>query len=225
MSGVNDVSRRESLERDDRKRQRRAGNINGGRWEAQQADSFGFRHLEAMGWQQGRGIGAKQQGTTAALSVKKLKADRGLQGRADERVSDAWIANVTGFAGVLAKLNARYAEPARDATAHEQDAGEDDKKSKKKKKKRKKEKEKEEAAEPVPVRTIKTTSVVSQKRFRAKNMRSFSTEDLQAIMGGTKAVLDHKKDNASGDDNNANAKEKEPETVYEGMFVKASTKL
>ena len=157
---------REAQKRD-RKRQRRAGNIDGHKFEENSKKSIAYHQMKQMGWEEGQGIGLKA-GSTESLKVKKLRPDAGLRGKNEERSSSAWIANVTGFAGVLAKLNAQYAPPA--AVKEEEKVSND-------------------AEEDVPKKVeIKQTGVVSAKRLKQKNMRNFSASDLKAIMGGTESV-------------------------------------
>ncbi len=194
---------------------------------------FMQKALEMMGWNEGSGVGKTNTGVAEPLKVKRLKADAGL-GRSDEAfVSDAWIENVTGFSAVLSKLNAQFAVIKKEEEAGNLDAEssessssvektkdkkkKDKKKDKKKEKKKSKKKDKkkrekrEKSSAPVDGGSVvKSVGVISQKRLRAKNMHSFSHEDLQAIMG--KAV-DEKK-------------EEKPvivaEEIYSGMFVRAT---
>jgi hypothetical protein len=191
-------------DRRDRIAQRRAGNIGGEKFEQ---GSFGRKALEFMGWEEGNGVGRTNKGVVEPLKVKRLKADAGL-GATDEIVSDAWIENVTGFSSVLAKLNAQFGKKEDDVMEVEkQEEEKDEKKSKKKSKKKKSKKKSKKKRESSPVKSV---GVISHKRLKAKNMRSFSHEDLQAIMGKS---LEEKKP--------------EPqavvvEEIYSGMFVRAT---
>jgi hypothetical protein len=189
--------------------QRRAGNIGGEKMLEQ--DSFGKKALELMGWEEGLGVGRSGKGVAEPLKVKRLKTDAGL-GMTDEIVSDAWIENVTGFSAVLTKLNATFAKKVV-VEVEEEEKEEDSKKKKKKKKKKSKKSKKDsssskEAAEDVVVRGA---GVISQKRLRAKNMHSFSHEDLQAILGKS---LDESKPVQQ-------TTVVVTEEIYSGMFVRA----
>ncbi len=151
-------------------------------------DSFGRSALEKMGWQDGSGVG-KREGVTAPLKVKRLRQDAGLGRSNEEGVTDAWIENVTGFSDVLSKLGAAFNQP----KVKEEGAKEAEKK-----------------------KELKSVGVVSQKRLKAKNMRSFSRADLTAIMGGTPC----------GEPEVVKKEEPEvQETAFGGMFVKAKNKL
>lgn len=95
---------------------------------------------------------------TDHLQVKKRAEGKGL-GDGGERTSNRWVANVTGYAGVLAKLNAQYADT---TPVVKQEPG-------------------VEAPE-----LFSQMGVMYEKRLRQKDLRTYSAEDLTAIMGGVK---------------------------------------
>ncbi len=148
-------------------------------------ESFGRNALEKMGWQDGKGVGKRSKGIAAPLKVKRLREDAGLGRDTEEGVTDAWIENVTGFSAVLSKLGSTFNKP------------------------KEEEEQKTEAVKP----ELKSVGVISQKRLRAKNLSSFSREDLAAIMGGTAS--------GSGEAEKKRADEAPRETAFGGMFVKA----
>jgi hypothetical protein len=206
LLAMSDVS-----DRRDRIAQRRAGNIGGERLLEQ--DSFGKKALSMMGWEEGSGVGKMNKGVSEPLKVKRLKTDAGL-GMTDEIVSDAWIENVTGFSEVLNKLNARFGKKEEEQVPVEEGGEKKSKKEKKKekkdKKKEKKKKKRNEDAGESPSLSVKSVGVISHKRLRAKNIHSFSHEDLQAIMG--KSVEEKKPEQVAV----------AAEEIYSGMFVRAS---
>jgi hypothetical protein len=146
-------------------------------------ESFGRNALEKMGWEDGKGVGKRSKGIAAPLKVKRLREDAGLGRDREEGVTDAWIENVTGFSAVLSKLGTAFNKP---------DDG-------------------EKAVEAEVMPELKSIGVISQKRLRAKNLRSFSREDLTAIMGGIPCETVEKKKPEEGPQ----------ETAFGGMFVKA----
>lgn len=84
-------------------------------------------------------------------------------GKADERTSMKWVANVTGYAGVLAKLNAQYSAP-EDAPAAAETTLEP------------------RAAAAAPMYSQQQDTY--RKRLKHKDARSYSHADLTAILGG-----------------------------------------
>lgn len=147
--------------------------------------------MEKLGWEQGTGLGKNRDGVTEAMKVKQLKEGQGL-GASKERTSNSWMVNVTGYAGVLAKLNKKFEAPKKDSSSNgipmEVMVKEEVKEEK----------------------LISRNSIRYGKRAKHKDMRSYSVEDLTAIMGGSippPAVIDEKK---------------ESEDLIGGMFVKST---
>ena len=198
-------------DRNDRIAQRRAGNIEGEKFGS---GSFGQRALETMGWSEGRGVGVRE-GRTDPLKVKRLREGGGLGAGRDEVPSDAWIESVSGYEQVLSKLNKTFNEVVEEEEGegdNDRSGGsEEEKKKKKKKSKKKSKKEKKDKKGETKTETVvkQSVGVISQKRLRAKNMQSFSREDLAAIMGGTITVVKEE------------VKVVE-EPIFNGMFVKAT---
>jgi hypothetical protein len=129
------------------------------KWE-QDDTKFGVQSLKKLGWEEGKGLGIQQQGSSAPIKVKRLTDGKGL-GSNKERTSDRWVANVTGYASVLQKLNAQYAAPA-EAPA---------------------------AAESAAQADFSQMGVMYKKRLKHKDMRSYSSTDLTAILGGVSKSL------------------------------------
>lgn len=65
-------------ERKERKRQRATGNVEGERYMQNATQSFAYKSLQKMGWQEGAGLGAQNGGVKHALKVKKRKEGAGL---------------------------------------------------------------------------------------------------------------------------------------------------
>ena len=68
--------------------------------------SAGFRLLERMGWREGRGLGAQEQGITSHIRVKRPREGEGVgQREADARAQD-WTRQAAAFDRVLSGLRA-----------------------------------------------------------------------------------------------------------------------
>jgi len=81
---------------------------NNKKW-ANDSSAFGYKLLQRMGWREGKGLGAKEDGL-----VEHVKAKRNLENRGvgcDAKSSDNWLHNASGFSDLLCKLNAAYAQP------------------------------------------------------------------------------------------------------------------
>eukprot|EP00127_Corallochytrium_limacisporum_P002373 Clim_evm14s119 gene=Clim_evmTU14s119 len=75
-------------------------------------EKLGQKLLQKMGWKEGKGLGANQQGETEHIKVSMKLNNSGVG--AQKRHDLNWLENVDAFSGVLASLNA----------AHSADAGE-----------------------------------------------------------------------------------------------------
>lgn len=160
----------------DRKRQRRYGNLEGERY-ASNVDSFGAVHLKKMGWN------PSEKPTNEVIKVKRQKEGQGLGSSSSSVPTDAWIDNVSGFSGLLQKLNQVYGD---EAQQQQEEQKVDD------------------------VVSTKKVGVLSSKRLKNKTMKNFSQKDIKEIMGGCETTK---------------KKHDTPlESVYDGMFVKASKK-
>lgn len=161
--------------------------------------SAGFRLLERMGWREGRGLGAQEQGITAHIRVKRPRDGEGVgQREADARVQD-WTRQAAAFDRVLSGLKAHSSRDDLQAAAAE--GGEGDEKSRKRAKRQaekearraekraaKEEKKAAKRARKSAHSAAATPRAAShlgryKKREAGKNVRSYSAGDLAQILG------------------------------------------
>jgi len=79
---------------------------------------FGFRMLSMMGWSEGKGLGANEDGITQNIKIAKRTENVGL-GAETGNTSNNWLSNSSAFSSILSRLNSN-APPL--ATAGEIDA-------------------------------------------------------------------------------------------------------
>eukprot|EP01089_Gocevia_fonbrunei_P002098 TRINITY_DN1208_c0_g1_i1.p1 TRINITY_DN1208_c0_g1~~TRINITY_DN1208_c0_g1_i1.p1 ORF type:complete len:281 (+),score=98.78 TRINITY_DN1208_c0_g1_i1:129-971(+) len=68
---------------------------------------FGYKMLEKMGWEDGKGLGANEDGRTDHVKVSK-KSDAGGIGTQKDTTGKAWIENTFQYSALLANLNKVY---------------------------------------------------------------------------------------------------------------------
>jgi len=131
-------------------------------------DKFGFRMLTKMGWSEGKGLGANEDGNLEHIKVNKKRDMKGV-GHTHNPV-DNWLENNSGFASVLSRLNSVYSKgkSSSESSDSDSDADSDDKKSSNVIKK------------PAGARYR------YHKLVKAKTAKGYSEIDVKAILGGTK---------------------------------------
>ncbi|KAJ1957501.1 hypothetical protein IWQ62_005072 [Dispira parvispora] len=102
--------------------------------------NFGFRLLQKMGWKEGKGLGAKEDGITKHLGVAKKRDNLGVG--ADHNTAENWLENTTGYSALLERLNQTVSDTKSESTRVRSDKGDDDEGASKKSKKSKKDKSK-----------------------------------------------------------------------------------
>eukprot|EP00172_Hildenbrandia_rubra_P000354 Plantae.Rhodophyta-Hildenbrandia_rubra.ctg11646.p1 GENE.Plantae.Rhodophyta-Hildenbrandia_rubra.ctg11646~~Plantae.Rhodophyta-Hildenbrandia_rubra.ctg11646.p1 ORF type:complete len:229 (-),score=55.68 Plantae.Rhodophyta-Hildenbrandia_rubra.ctg11646:1097-1762(-) len=73
--------------------------------------SFGYRMLSKMGWKEGKGLGAKENGATSSIRVRRLQSGVGIG--AETTSDNQWKATgqvVAGYAAVLSRLGSGEAK-------------------------------------------------------------------------------------------------------------------
>ncbi|KAJ1643706.1 hypothetical protein IWQ61_010497 [Dispira simplex] len=101
--------------------------------------NFGFRLLQKMGWKEGKGLGAKEDGITKHLGVTKKRDNLGVG--ADHNTAENWLENTTGYSALLERLNQSVGDTKSESNDAHSDKG-NDKDTSKKSKKLKKDKSK-----------------------------------------------------------------------------------
>jgi len=71
-------------------------------------DKFGHRLMEKMGWKEGKGLGAEEQGVAENIRLKPTQGNRGL-GAFASKEDNAWVGHHDDFAKLLSELNAKKA--------------------------------------------------------------------------------------------------------------------
>lgn len=70
--------------------------------------------LEKMGWKEGKGLGAKEDGATEHVKVKKRLENQGL-GTETTNPSRNWLSTSVAYESLLATLNHSYGVPSSSA--------------------------------------------------------------------------------------------------------------
>ncbi|PRP87265.1 hypothetical protein PROFUN_01527 [Planoprotostelium fungivorum] len=167
---------------------------------AENKTGFGFKMMQKMGWTEGKGLGAKEDGTTSHIKVKKNLENQGL-GAANHQGPD-WRSGAIEYNNLLAQLKQNIEDQETTSSSSEDEKPvkkNKDKKRKsessdeesdsevKKKKKSKKAKEEEsssESEEEVKPKKAQTPKHLTyRKRFNNKNIKNYSAEDMKAILG------------------------------------------
>ncbi|KAJ2840560.1 hypothetical protein J3B02_006208, partial [Coemansia erecta] len=142
---------------------------------------FGFKMLEKMGWSEGKGLGANEDGVKEHVKIKLKTNNFGVG--ADKKNIRNWLANADGFSELLNRLNSGSDTPAE--ASEEKD---------KKEKKIKTESLKTDT-ESMEVKDMQTRQVISAAtvrlsrlghRAKFRRMKQMATQDakgLQEIFG------------------------------------------
>ncbi|ELR23219.1 Gpatch domain containing protein [Acanthamoeba castellanii str. Neff] len=120
---------------------------------------FGFQMLEKMGWKEGKGLGANEDGTTEHIKVKKKIDNQGI-GTETVTHNKNWLETSVAYESILASLNASYGTKP-DTTE-----------------------EKEKPAEKPKGVVGRPRKVLYSRMLRAKDLANYSSEDKSAIFGG-----------------------------------------
>uniref|UniRef100_A0A914WJ82 G-patch domain-containing protein n=1 Tax=Plectus sambesii TaxID=2011161 RepID=A0A914WJ82_9BILA len=145
-------------------------------------EKFGQKMMEKMGWSEGKGLGAKEQGVTDAIKLKANWDAKGLG--CDHKYDETWIAHHDDFADLLAQLNANKETTTGDGT-------EKDKRKKTEKDKQKSaEEDDSEVPEAASDKSLEQKSRKSKARIhyhkftRGKDLARYSSEDKSSVLGG-----------------------------------------
>ncbi|CAH1786248.1 unnamed protein product, partial [Owenia fusiformis] len=124
---------------------------------------FGKKLMEKMGWNEGKGLGAKEDGDVDHISIKHKADSRGVG--CSVKHADNWIAHQDDFNSILANLNADHStEPAAD----------------------------KEAVKEAKVTSLEERSKTTKKRVhyhkftRGKDLSGYKSNDLDCIFGKRK---------------------------------------
>jgi len=138
-----------------RRRQKWTLNPRGNLW-ANDESKFGQKLMEKMGWEKGKGLGAKGDGMTQHISLKLKDNNKGI---GFDGHDDTWLAHQNDFQSVLAALNIEHGEAGKDLSETEKKANLEELSKKSRRR------------------------VHYQKFVRGKDTNNYSVEDLGCILG------------------------------------------
>ncbi|CAO3571824.1 unnamed protein product [Mortierella alpina] len=161
---------------------------------ANDTNKFGFKMMEKMGWEQGKGLGAKEDGVQEHVKVRLKENHLGVG--ATKKSSDNWLGNTDAFSKLLADLNERVENDAKEngnkdedksgnSSSDEEDSDDDKKKSKKSKKDKKDSKEKKSKKEKKDKKDKKEKK--SKKSKKSSDEDSDDKTSIMAAINGRKA--------------------------------------
>ncbi|KAG9323031.1 hypothetical protein KVV02_008099 [Mortierella alpina] len=165
---------------------------------ANDTNKFGFKMMEKMGWEQGKGLGAKEDGVQEHVKVRLKENHLGVG--ATKKSSDNWLGNTDAFSRLLADLNERVENDAKESeskdeekssnsSSDEENSDDDDKKKSKKSKKDKKDKkdsnEKKNKKEKKDKKDKKEKK--SKKSKKSSDEDSDDKNSIMAAINGRKA--------------------------------------
>jgi len=150
-----------------RRRQKWTLNPRGNLW-AKDENKLGQKLMEKMGWEQGRGLGAKQDGMLDPISVRKKEDSKGV---GFEGHDDTWLAHQDDFQAVLAALNETHKEVTKTEEKCEGEDKDDTKDS-------------EENKASLEKVSKKSKNRIHYHKFtRGKDLSNYSADDLGSIFG------------------------------------------
>ncbi|KAF8939464.1 hypothetical protein EDD21DRAFT_391548 [Dissophora ornata] len=159
---------------------------------ANDTNKFGLKMMEKMGWSQGKGLGAKEDGVQEHVKVRLKENNLGVG--ATKKTSDNWLGNTDAFSKLLAELNERVENDTQENNDNDEDESsksesesqaseeEDDKKSSKKAKKEAKEKKSKKEKKDKK----------DKKEKKSKKSKKSSDEDSEEKINITAAISGRK---------------------------------
>lgn len=194
-----------------RRRQKWTLNPRGNLW-SKDENKLGNKLMEKMGWESGKGLGAKQDGMLEPIQVKKKEDKKGI---GHEGHDDTWLAHQDDFQAVLAALNEAHNGGAAEG-------GENDKP------KEEPEEVTEEAEEETDKRSLEGLSKKSGRRVhyhkftRGKDLANYSKNDLGSILGFNSAKRNPKPESEPSTPEEEDSEEETPKdekfTVQKGSY-------
>eukprot|EP00088_Acartia_fossae_P016177 TRINITY_DN19041_c0_g1_i1.p1 TRINITY_DN19041_c0_g1~~TRINITY_DN19041_c0_g1_i1.p1 ORF type:complete len:524 (+),score=220.65 TRINITY_DN19041_c0_g1_i1:34-1605(+) len=168
-----------------RRRQKWTLNPRGNLW-ANDTEKFGLKLMEKMGYEQGKGLGAKKSGILNPISVRQKSDSKGI---GFDGHDDTWLAHQDDFQAVLSSLNVEYGN---------EEAKEAGKKS----------------LEQLSKKSRKR--VHYQRFTRGKDLANYSAEDLGCILGTNSKKLQTKQKERENEDAASNDKKEDDNSTEIG---------
>lgn len=159
-------------------------------------NKFGLKMLQKMGWTEGKGLGKNEDGVSEHVKVAKKSNNLGLGATHDSTGAAGWASTAVSFNNVLETLGKAYGTAGQ--TKNERDSSSASTSSSKKKKSKKSKKGRksrktggnsdDSSSGEGGVGARGGAQAVSScpsraRRVRSKDVKSFSTADLRAILG------------------------------------------
>ncbi|QDZ25222.1 hypothetical protein HOP50_16g77680 [Chloropicon primus] len=154
--------------------------------------SFAYKMMNKLGWSEGRGLGANEQGITSHIRAKKKDDNEGVGVAEAAKAKGDWTVNTSAYDKILSNLRSHHeeGEGGEAATTSGAAAEAKGKRSKGKEKKSK--------------RKLVRAAGRYKKRESAKVVKNYSAEDLAAILGTNSedvfAQVSQRDCSAAGDD-------------------------
>uniref|UniRef100_A0A0K2UC25 PIN2/TERF1 interacting, telomerase inhibitor 1 [Xenopus laevis] n=1 Tax=Lepeophtheirus salmonis TaxID=72036 RepID=A0A0K2UC25_LEPSM len=158
----------------------------------QDESKFGQKMLEKLGWEKGKGLGAKKQGITEIISLKSIDENQGLGFKGDK---DEWIAHQDDFTSVLAGLSEHHSNELEETEVPNKEDG-----------------KKTDDTQSLEYKSKNTKKRIHYHKFtRSKDTSSYSSSDLNSILGSE--VVAKKKKQKVEEDKEAQLKNNEEAKV------------
>eukprot|EP00919_Chromeraceae_sp_WS-2016_P030933 GHVR01073169.1.p1 GENE.GHVR01073169.1~~GHVR01073169.1.p1 ORF type:complete len:103 (+),score=22.17 GHVR01073169.1:38-346(+) len=87
-----------------RKAQKQSGTRHGEQFWEEEKSNVGYKLMQSMGWQTGKGLGKEEQGSTQYIRTKKKVDNQGI-GKGANRNDENWAATQGLYGDLLARLN------------------------------------------------------------------------------------------------------------------------
>ena len=147
----------------------------GVRYQGVEKESFAYKMMNRLGWEEGRGLGAKEQGITSHIRAKKKDDLTGVGRNEADKAKGDWTLNMSEYDRILTNLRTHHGEAEEPGattptTTTSSDGGDGKRKEKRRKEKKSKKK-------------LVRAQGRYKKRESAKTVRNYSATDLAAILG------------------------------------------
>ncbi|KAF9359251.1 PIN2/TERF1-interacting telomerase inhibitor 1 [Mortierella sp. AD094] len=155
---------------------------------ANDTNKFGFKMMEKMGWSQGKGLGANEDGAQEHVKVRLKENHLGVG--ATKKSIDNWLGNTDAFSKLLEDLNERVEKESQEKTSESSNGSESEKSDSEEDEKKSSKKSKKEAKEKKSKKEKKEKKSKKSKKSSEEDSDDKSSEDktcIAAAISGRKA--------------------------------------